>query len=349
MPKMVSELMQGKSFSRSSQGGSLADTITRTFRIILSSPNEFFSIPDAIGIQIGDLYPDTDVPCIGYDDKAEGDSRMVRIVTANYQTTPGNDDGSGGGTDPGQYSPDVRPANFTTGSSLIQVPVMSWSLLSGGVLNASQPAVNPVQERYDGTSKLVPSITITITQYDTDPTRHLNNVGMVNKSAFAFVGMNIPIAECMLRGISNNPHVESFGQNIFRGWMRTYEFAWCRQLCQVDQIVEGFSCRQIGLNAAGVAIANVDAFALSLKHDDNHEIVVPLALADNVAAISRAMCAVPREKKQQQLPCVSPVPLNRDGSPRARDAANPPLIDIYVSQPTMDFGINFSGFGIRLQ
>jgi len=342
MPKMVSELMQGKSFSRSSQGGSLADTITRTFRIILNSPDEFFSIPDAIDIQIGDLYPDTDVPCIGYDDKAEGDSRMVRIVTANYQTTPGNDDGSGGGTDPGQYSPDVRPANFTTGSSLIQVPVTSWKKLVNGVLNVSEPAVNPVMERYDGTSKLVPSITISITQYDTDPTRHLNNVGMVNKSAFAFGTMNIPIAECMLRGISNNPHVESFGQNIFRGWMRTYEFAWCRQLCQIDQIVEGFSCQQTGLGDA-----NVDDFALSLKHDDNHEIVVPLALADGVARISRAMCAVPREKKQQQLPCVSPIALNTSGTPRSRDLK--PLIEIYVAQPTMDFGTNFSGFGIRLR
>lgn len=344
MPKMVSELMQGKGFSRSSQGGSLADTITRTFRIILNSPDEFFSIPDAIEIQIGDLYPDTDVPCIGYDDKAEGDSRMVRIVTANYQTTPGNDDGSGGGTDPGQYSPDVRPANFTTGSSLIQVPVTSWSQLWNGVLQATLPAVNPVNERYDGTSKLVPSITITITQYDTVPTRHLDYVGMVNKSAFRFGPMTIPIAECMLRGISNNPHVESFGQNIFRGWMRTYEFAWCRQLCQVDQIVEGFSCKQIGLGNA-----DVDDFALSLKHDDNHEIVVPLALADNVAAISRAMCAVPREKKQQQLPCVSPIPLNFDGSPRKRNEANPPLIYVYVAQPTMNFGANFSGFGIRLR
>jgi len=346
MPKMVSELMQGKSFSRSSQGGSLADTITRTFRIILNSPDEFFSIPDAIDIQIGDLYPDTDVPCIGYDDKAEGDSRMVRIVTANYQTTPGNDDGSGGGTDPGQYSPDVRPANFTTGSSLIQVPVMSWSELVGGVLNASKPAVNPVNERYDGTSKLVPSITISITQYDTVPTRHLNNVGMVNKSAFAFGPMNIPIAECMLRGISNNPHVESFGPNIFRGWMRTYEFAWCRQLCQVDQIVEGFSCVN---SVLAIGAVDCDDLAMSLKADENNQIIVPHALSDNVAAISRAMCAVPREDKQQQLPCVSPVPLNRDGTPRARDAAHPPLIEVYVAQPTMNFGANFSGFGIRLQ
>ena len=348
MPYMVSELSQGKSFSRSSQGGSLADTITRTFRIILSAPDEFYVIPDAIQIQIGDLYPGTDVPCISFDDKADGDSRMVRIVTANYQTTPGNDDGSGGGTDPGSYSPDVRPANFSTSSSLVQVPVMKWNWLNNGVLSGIyEPAVNPVGERYDGTSKLVPSVTISITQYDTSPTRHLNAVGMVNETAFAFGDITIPVAECMLRGISNNPHVESFGPNIFRGWLRTYEFAYCKQLCQIEQIVEGFSCRQ---NDGFLGLADVDDFALSLKHDGMHQIVVPLALSAGVAPISRAMCAVPREDKQQQLPCVSPVPLNLNGSPRKRGDTNlPPLTQFFVTQPVMDFGANFSGFGIRLQ
>ena len=150
----------------------------------------------------------------------------------------------------------------------------------------------------------------------------------------------------MLRGISNNPHVESFGPNIFRGWIRTYEFAYCKQLCQIEQIVEGFSCGQNNF----LGNADVDDFALSLKHDENHEIVVPLALSDGVAGISRAMCAVPREKKQQQLPCVSPVPLNLNGSPRKRgDVAFPPLTQFFVTQPVMDFGANFTGFGIRLQ
>ena len=338
---MVSELTQGKSFSRSSQGGSLADTITRTFRIILSSPDEAYVIPDAIGVEIGDLYPDTDVPCISFDDKADGDSRMVRIVTANYQTTPGS-----GTEDPGQYSPDVRPANFSTSSSLVQVPVMKWNWLNNGVLSGIyEPAVNPVGERYDGTSKLVPQVTISITQYDTSPTRHLDFVGMVNKTPFAFGDITIPVAECMLRGISNNPHVESFGPNIFRGWIRTYEFAYCKQLCQIEQIVEGFSCRQTGLGDA-----DVDDFALSLKHDENRQIVAPRVLSAGVAPISRAMCAVPREDKQQQLPCVSPVPLNINGSPRKRgDVAYPPLRQFFVTQPVMDFGANFTGFGIRLQ
>jgi len=149
----------------------------------------------------------------------------------------------------------------------------------------------------------------------------------------------------MLRGISNNPHVESFGPDIFRGWIRTYEFAYCKQLCQIEQIVEGFSCRQIGLGAA-----DVDDFALSLKHDDLHQIVNPRVLSAGVAPISRAMCAVPREDKQQQLPCVSPVPLNIDGSPRKRGDTNlPPLTQFFVTQPVMNFGANFSGFGIRLQ
>ena len=344
MPYMVSELTQGKSFSRSSQGGSLADTITRTFRIILSAPDEFYVIPDAIQIQIGDLYPGTDVPCISFDDKADGDSRMVRIVTANYQSSAGNDDGSSGGTDPGQYSPDVRPANFSTSSSLVQVPVMKWQPFVDGAPAAFVPAVNPVGERYDGTSKLVPQVTISITQYDTSPTRHLDFVGMVNNTPFAFGDITIPACECMLRGISNNPHVESFGPNIFRGWIRTYEFAYCKQLCQIEQIVEGFSCLQ-----QGIGTADVDDYALSLKHDKNHQIVVPHALSGDAAAISRAMCAVPREDKQQQLPCVSPVPLNRTGTPRRRDANHPPLLDTYVTQPVMNFGANFTGFGIRLQ
>jgi hypothetical protein len=40
MPKMVSELAQGNAFARSADGGQLADTATRVFKIILASPNE---------------------------------------------------------------------------------------------------------------------------------------------------------------------------------------------------------------------------------------------------------------------------------------------------------------------
>jgi hypothetical protein len=116
MPKMVSPLAQGNAFARSADGGQLADTATRAWKIILSSPDEPIDIAAAVGVQIGDPYSNSNpIPCVSIEGRADGESRLVRIVTAQYRTQVGD---GGSGEDPGTQSPDVRPSNFSTSTSL---------------------------------------------------------------------------------------------------------------------------------------------------------------------------------------------------------------------------------------
>ena len=49
MPKIVSQLAQGNAFSRSADGGQLADSATRVWKVILNSPGEAWNINEAIG------------------------------------------------------------------------------------------------------------------------------------------------------------------------------------------------------------------------------------------------------------------------------------------------------------
>jgi hypothetical protein len=51
-----------------------------------------------------------------------------------------------------------------------------------------------------------------------------------------------------------------------------------------------------------------------------------------------------------QIPCAQPIPLNDDGTPRNTEAfpvASKVLINRICLQPEVDFGTNFSNFGIR--
>jgi hypothetical protein len=123
MPKLVREIASGSENSRSLENSQTADVSVRTFRVILDSASEAYDVQEAVGVYIGDVHPvNSNLPCVSISEKAEGDSRVVRIVTVNYRTSPGADPGS----DPNKQPPDIRPAQFAISSSLMEVPATRW-------------------------------------------------------------------------------------------------------------------------------------------------------------------------------------------------------------------------------
>jgi len=366
MPKLVKEIQSGSENSRSVDGGTLADISVRTWRVILQSSSEAYDIQQAIGVRIGDTHPvNTSLPCISISEKADGDSRVVRIVTATYRTTPGADPNN----DPNKQPPDIRPAQYSITSSLMEVPATAWRKVGqiwapdprGGPfgngqwqdgLEDAEPPVNPVGDRYDGVTRLVPIISINIEQFDNFPTRRLDDAGKVNDDEFTFLGIQIKKYTCMLRSISVRPVVETHGAATYRGFQRTYEFAiktnggWL-----IEQLLEGFNIKNDRVNEAGV---DNGALNLKIKNEEIEGWPNNPQLADNSQGKkmrARVLISGP-EGTVTQRPSAQPVALNLDGTPR--DTQNPPngepavLAQRYLTQGAVAFGNNFVNMGVRI-
>lgn len=337
---MVSQLAQGNAFSRSADGGALADTATRSWKVILNSPDESWDIGGTVGVQIGDPYSDSNpIPCVSIEGRADGESRLVRIVTAQYRTQVGDD---GGGQDPGTASPEVRPANFSTSTTLYEMPAYIWRRN-----NQWEPAVNPVGDRLDGVTKFEPITTIRITQFSATPgTVFSGYCGYVNSETMSLGGyMTCAPRTVMFRGVEATPHVESFGNMVYRGFMNSYEFAYRANRSEAPGAsgdygwdlaipVTGFNCKAFTPNFVGVTNDN---YAVPLKRDGDYgPLVQPLALQDGVSAGDkvRAMVRIAGpEKNALQQPSAQPIALNEDGTPRSENA-NPKVIIWRVTTQT---------------
>lgn len=351
MPKLVKELPQGKAFGRSAEGGTLADTATRVWKIILNAPNEGFDISSAIGVQIGDpLDSVNQIPCVSIDVKGDGESRMVRIVTAQYRSSPMVDgEGGTGLPDPMLVMPDIRPANFSTSTSLYEMPAFAASF--GRFIG--EASRNPVGDPLDGLTKLEPITTIRVTQFEYQAgTRHLAFVGDINSEEMSLGNYAIfPPHTVMFRGVEANPHVETFGIVTYRGWMNTYEFAYRRNYVEgvydgletvdaaigwdVACVVEGYNCRAFNPAAPN---ADDDIFGIPLATDPSTETIKdnPYSLAPGAAVDERVRAMVkivnPQTGKIMQNPSAMPIALNNDGRPRkinmdpAKGAIKKPII-----------------------
>ena len=360
MPKLVSELAQGKSFSRSSDGGSLADQATRTWKILLNSPNESFNIAEAVGVNIGDaLGAANPIPCVSLDVKADGESRLVRIVTAQYRTSAGL-----GNVDPGSQPPAQRPALYSMTTSLTEIAAWGGAPVTGGVSGAWVPAVNPVGDLVDGVTRLEPVVNINIDQYSSsDMSQLLAYCGYVNSDTFTFSNLSVGVHCCMLQSISSTAVVEQFGNVTFRGFKVTFGFAvrahWTITRQGFQAIGWDMAVPQTGFNIfnSGTGRSDVDQKALALQHRGGKVSVIgannAVVLADGlVNTRTRAMVTVPASEDggYVQRPSAQPVALNDDGTPR--NTANfsmveKVLINRICIQPEMAFGRNFSNFGIR--
>lgn len=259
MPKLVREITEGVGFSYSSEQGQVAVAQPRIFRVALNEPSELINIEDVCGVRIGDeLRPGAKIFCTSFDARYEGSSRMVLLCTFQFRNTP-DASSSAGGADPKSMPPDVRPANWTTSTSLVEVPKRVWSpraapsfdlgpvppglfppeLTSpdGPTWQASRPAINPAGDMYDGVTSLEPIVTINITQFEsTDPTRHLLYAGYVNSEEINLKSLKMSPGTVLFRGVSCQPTIESWGGVSRRGWNATYEFAYRRNRTKVNLV-----------------------------------------------------------------------------------------------------------------
>lgn len=384
MPKLTKEISSGNQVSRSSNEGQLADAATRVFRIVLSEPNESFDIQQACGIKIGDKHPLNDnVTCNLISAQFEGDSRLVYVVTFQYQSTASQaSSGGGGDQDPKNQPPNIRPCNWTTSTSLAEVPKAVWAKRTGvnGGWAAEEPAVNPVGDMYDGVTALEPVTTISITQFqDNDPTRLIRYAGYVNEETVNLGNLVMTPGTVLFRGISSQPANEFWGDRLFRGWTTTFEFAYRRNTTKVGISganleadigwdiaipVTGFNVR--AFNPANAA-ADEDVFGQPLRHgptdpdDPDFDPEFAGRIIDDPAPLLpkgtlagdrvRAMVKVFSYKGggTSQLPSAQPVPLKLNGRPlKTHDAngnlINRPLVFAYRVQPTVNF---INTFGIR--
>ena len=337
MPKLVSELAQGNQFSRSADGGQLADTATRVFKIILSTPNEAVDIMSAVNVQIGDPYSATNqIPCVSVEGRADGESRLVRIVTAQYRTSALVDgEGGTGLPDPMLVMPDIRPANFSTSTSLYEAAAYLW------VRNGNwEPAHNPVGDLVDGVTRMEPITTIRVTQFNSFPgTVFQRYAGYVNLETMNLGSyMTCDPSTVLFRGVEAQPHVETFGNAVFSGFMNSYEFAYKANEVEAPGYagkygwdmalpVTGFNCKAFTPN---LVQTTSDNYAMPLKRDGEYgPIVQPLALQDGVAVGDkvRAMVRIAgSEKTINQQPSAQPIALNEDGTPRSPNATPKVLI-----------------------
>ena len=358
MPKLVSELAQGKSFSRSADGGALADQATRTWKILLNTPDESFVISDAVGVNIGDpLGAANPIPCVSLDVKADGESRLVRIVTAQYRTTAGI-----GSTDPGTQTPTQRPALYSMTTSLTEIAAWGGAPVTGGVSGSWVPAVNPVGDLVDGITRLEPVVNINIDQYSaSDMSQLLAYCGYVNSDSFTFSNLSVGVHCCMLQSISSTAVVEQFGNTTFRGFKVTFGFAvrahWAITRGGFQAIGWDMAVPQTGFNIINYGLASpnqVDIQALTLQHDETGKVQLNSAGTPQTYAFgtqtykTRAMVTVPASQGGwTQRPAAQPVALNDDGTPRSQSQTPRVLINRICIQPEMAFGSNFSNFGIR--
>jgi len=368
----VAEKFQGNQVSRSSNNGQLADTATRVFRVILSSTTETFDIQQTCGVRIGDPHPvNQNVFCTSFDARYDGDSRVVFICTFQYQSTA-DAASSGGGSDPKSMPPNIRPADWSVSASLAEVPVYTWFLTNPATgARVGNPVVpkNAAGDRFDAIAKYEPIITISVQHWEsTDPTRNVEHVGKVNDASFVVGNMTCKRHTLMLRGISSQAAVESWGGLAYRGWNTTYEFAYrtnhVRGLWNGfgNQTVDadigwdiavpetGFNC--LSFVPAG-ALAEQDIFGQPLKHE-NGKIADPEQMPDNVAVGDKMRAMVKvfeyEDGGVSQAPSAQPIPLNEDGTPRksfGAGAADPPvIINRYLIYDELDFNrFNLRGLG----
>jgi hypothetical protein len=340
MPKMVTELAQGNGFSRSADGGQLADQATRVFKVLLNAPNEQWLIDEAVGVSIGDTYSTQNpIPCVSLEARADGESRLVRIVTVQYRSNAGGDEGAGG-QDPGTQAPDVRPANFSTSTSLYEAPAYEWrewpvgpGFLAGGWEAVANANGDPI----DGVSRMESITTIRVTQFAPTPgTVHAQHCGKINSEEMNLRSyMTCDPHTVLFRGVEAAPHVESFGPAIYYGFMNSYEFAYRpNYVTQHGQCGWDATPLHTGFNVKAfdpaAPRADQDPYSQPLKFVD-YKLVEPLALPDRIAVGDRGVRAMVKIVNMEtgaisQQPSAQPVALNEDGTARKMDTGRPPII-----------------------
>ena len=338
----VAQIASGQSFDRSAEGGSLSTTRKKTFRILRAYPDERVNFESLCKIRIGSR--DNENPalrCVSWSAQFDGDSRMALIVTFTYMFRPHvadseNDNGvpyvppAPAPVDPitgieenfpppddGNAltkPPDIRPANWHIQSSLIEVPVYSWLSITGPYAGTVTAPINSAGDLYEGVTKLEPVVSIHVEQFMwPDPTANAMHVGKVNKEQWTLGQMVMPPRSVMLRAMNTQPAVEDYGGNLYRGWTATYEFLYRRNYVggSIDDFIGwDWAQPQAGFNQQ-----------------------LPFGAANKLR------CMIDLDSNGNQVPCAQPVPLNDDGTMRAKDAVPTVLVHRHQIYEELDFDI----------
>ena len=366
MPQLTSEISAGQQFQFSSKDGQIAASQTRKFKVLLTSPGEVFDIQSTCGVFIGDVHPyNSGIYCTNYEAQYDGDSRMVVICSFSYESTA-----SATQQDPKQFNPEIRPANWSTSSSLAEVRAYTWERVNGisGSPGTPTPVQNVVGDIYDGVVKQEAVVSITIDQFEpSDPTRHCLLAGSTNSVPFTVGSLQCGMRTVMFRGVQARPVVEQWRGYLYRGWMATYEFVYRRNYVRgwhgIDEALGStFTYNSevgwdivVPLTGFNVKAFNPldpdpndDVYGQPLKHESG-KITDTLALPNKVTAGSRVRAMLPvysyEEGGTSQVPSAQPIPLNPTGRPR-KESASPKVIMLrYKVTEEIDFK---PSFGLRL-
>lgn len=338
-----SEITAGKSASLSlnaTGGGRRGLQFTRAFKILTDNPGDIEStdVQAVVGVAVGDLYPGVPAAvCDSLQLKPDGDSRVAWTLTATYTASDvslESGGGSGGGDDqtpdPRSQSPEVRPANWTTSTTTIEVPSWWWMPVDAqGNAGAAELAANPVGDMYDGITILQPIVNISVEQYVSgDQLVFSQAVGKVNSNQGRIGSLNLFPRSVLFRSIACKPHTERIGRRTWRGWLATFEFSYKPNYNNYLQAmigwdiaipITGFNCINNGLGNA-----DVETGALALELEDESLGVIknwpnPAICPGLVGEKVRANVLVSPDRpgvKAAQRPSAQPIPLNRDGTPR---------------------------------
>jgi hypothetical protein len=361
MPKLVKEITDGGENGRSADGGQLADVSVRTWRVILNSPSEAYNIQREIDVYIGDPHPvNTGVPCVSINEKAEGSSRVVRIVTATYRTTPGSDpQGGGDQRDPKLDPPEERPFQWSVSCQLMEVPATDAIRLDDannpdqgqtidGLGLPKQPSDDPV----DGLMRLIPIINIRgERRLGNIPVNDLDRVGLINDPDFNFFGWAIAKHKCIFRSLEVQPVVEPARRNDevpWRGYNCVYEFCVKTGNTSWDII---YPLTSFNIKNDGLGDAEVDEGALSLELTDGGQIKNwqnghTYATGTQGRKMRANVLIAHLDGGASQRPSAQPVALNENGTPRKLSDDLKVLTRAVRVQGVGNFGDNFANFGL---
>ena len=378
MPKLVSEIASGTQFQFTSSPDSVGASITRVFRILLEQPQEYVDIAQVCGIFVGDQHPTNPIlRCTNYEAQFEGDSRMVILATFTFQVDSawagdGGGPGGGGGGGRQSYNPEIRPANWSVSSSMMEVPARFWRPVTNaaGALGDAETPKNPVGDIYDGVTRLEPIVTISIEQPEfQDPTKHMLHVGKTNKASFKVGSLDCGRRTVMLRNVQSRPFVEQYGAITYRGWNVSYEFAFRRNKVSGLRVGTGqnvsdnqeadigwdIALPQTGFNVKMIAPVAEESFSVAtaenedieasgypLKHENYKIKGWPNSLefiAGTSGKKARAMVLVHEYEDggASQTPSAQPIPLNDNGTPRWSGADPKVIVRRYCVTDEIDF------------
>lgn len=365
MPQLVSEITSGSGFSATASENSVAGSKSRAFRIILSSPDEAVSVEAACGVSVGSPHPaDSTFTCTSYNANYEGESRMVLTVVFNYDPSP--DQGGGGG---GNQPPDSRPATWSLSSAIYERPVQVWrQRQTPNGWGNPKPATNPADDFYDGVTTLDAMVTISIRQFTlNDITRHCQFVGSINDEEIQLGSLQMKPHTVMLRGVQAEAVAIPYGDQIYRGFNATYEFAYRENKMEVSleaapaaELALGWDIAvpQTGFNAKAFTPqaddpVTRDPFGQPLKHADGRIgfedglPLLPQGITDGDKVRAMVLVYEYENGGASQTPSAMPIPLNDDGTPRKIDVAANSLPLVHSYQVHNSFNIT-NTLGLRL-